>query len=82
MNSILLFDERSTLHPLKIERSVKKEIRFEWNIPSGFCNHPEEEEKSGCFAIIVLQMYCYCKCYVVLPHGAVGWFAVCDGDIS
>ena len=32
----------------------------------------EEEEKAGCFASIVLQMYCYYKCSVALPHGAVG----------
>ena len=36
-----------------------------------FCNHLEEEEKAGCFAIIVLQIYCYYKCSVALPHGAV-----------
>ena len=36
------------------------------------------EEKAGCFAIIVLQMYCYCKCSIALPHGDVGWSAVCD----
>ena len=24
------------------------------------------------FAIIVLQMYCFCKCSVALPHGVVG----------
>ena len=28
--------------------------------------------------IIVLQMYCYHKCSVGLPHGAVGWTDVCD----
>ena len=33
----------------------------------------EEEEKAGCFAIIVLQMYCDYKCSLALPHGAVGW---------
>ena len=33
-------------------------------------------EKAGCFAIIVLQMYCNYKCSVILPHGAVGWSAV------
>ena len=38
----------------------------------------EEEKKAGCFAIIILQMYCYYKCSVVLPHGAMGWSAVCD----
>ena len=42
----------------------------------------EEEEKGGSFAIIVLQMYCYYKCYVALPHGTVGWSAVCDCGIS
>ena len=31
-----------------------------------------------CFAIIDLQMYCYYKCSVTLPHGTVGWSAVCD----
>ena len=34
--------------------------------------HLEEEEKAGCFAFIVLQMTCYCKRSVALPHGAVG----------
>ena len=46
--------------------------------PFLFCNHLEEEEKAGCSAIIVLQMYCYNKCSVALPHGAVGWFAKCS----
>ena len=27
-------------------------------------------------------MYCYYKCSVALPHGAVGWSAVCDWGIS
>ena len=38
----------------------------------------EEKEKAGCFAFIVLQMSCYSKFSVALPHGAVGWFAMCD----
>ena len=44
----------------------------------------KEEEKAGCFAIIVLQMHCYMyyKCYVALLHGAVGWSAVYDCGIS
>ena len=51
--------------------------------PFYFCNHLEEEEKAVFFAIIVLQMYCYYnKCSVALPHGAVGWSAVCDCGIS
>ena len=36
--------------------------------PFWFCNHLEEEEKAGCF-VIVLQMYCYYKCSVAIPHG-------------
>ena len=46
-----------------------------------FCKYPEEEEKAGCFASIVLQMYCYYKCSVALPRSAVGWYAVCICDI-
>ena len=42
----------------------------------------EEEEKAGYFVIIVLQMYCYYKYSVALPHSAVGLSAVCDCGIS
>ena len=51
-------------------------------------NNIPEEEKAGCFAaiiiiiIIILQMYCYYKCSVALPHGAVGWSVVCNCGIS
>ena len=50
--------------------------------PFHFCNHLEEEEKVGCFSIIVLQMYCYYTCPVALPDGDLGWSAVCDCGIS
>ena len=33
-------------------------------------------------AFIVLRMACYRKCFVSLPHGAVGWSAVCDCGMS
>ena len=46
------------------------------------CYHLEEEDKAGCFAFIALQMSCYCNCSVALPHGVVGWSAVCDCGIS
>ena len=36
----------------------------------------------GCFALIIFLMSFYCKCYVAIPHGAVGWSAVCDCGIS
>ena len=50
--------------------------------PFWFCNHLEEEEKAGCFDAIVLQIYCYYKCSVALPHGAVGLSVVYDCGIS
>ena len=34
-------------------------------------NHLKEEETAGCFIFNVLQMLCYCKCYVALPHGVM-----------
>ena len=47
------------------------------------CYHLEEEEKAGCFAIIVsLQKHSYYKCSVALPQGTLGWSAVCDCSIS
>ena len=45
-------------------------------------NHLDEEERAGCFAFIVFQMPCYCKCFVALPHAAVVWSALCDCGIS
>ena len=27
-------------------------------------------------------MSCGCSCFVTLPHGAEGWYAVCDCGIS
>ena len=29
-----------------------------------FCSHLEEEERAGCFAFLVLRMFCYCECSV------------------
>ena len=47
---------------------------------SSFANHRDGEERAGCFTLIVFLMYC--DCYVALPHGVVGWSAVCDCGIS
>ena len=46
------------------------------------CNQLDEEERAGCLAFIVFRMSCYCKCFVALPRGAVGWSAICDSGIS
>ena len=32
--------------------------------------------------LVALLMYCYYKCSVAFPHGAVGWSVVCDCGIS
>ena len=45
---------------------------------SQFCNYLEEEERAGCFACFVLWMPCYYKRSLALPHGALGWSALCD----
>ena len=48
-----------------------------------FCVHSSfaiilnRKRKTCPFTIIILQMYCYYKCSVELPHGAMGWSAVC-----
>ena len=47
-------------------------------VHSSFAIIMKEEKKAGFFASIVLQMYCYYNYSVALPHGAVGWSAVCD----
>ena len=50
--------------------------------PFKFCNYLDEEKRAGNFDFIVFWMSCYCKCVVALPHGAVGWYVVCDCGIS
>ena len=40
------------------------------------------EEIASCFTLGVFLMLCDCYCSVALPHGAVGWSAVCDCGIS
>ena len=44
--------------------------------PFWFCSQIDEEERAGCFAFIVYRMSCYCKYFVALPRGAMGWSAV------
>ena len=41
-----------------------------------FCSHLDEEENDSCFALIVFQMSCNCKCSESLPHDVVGLSAV------
>ena len=41
-------------------------------------NHLEEKD----FVFIVSSISCHFICSVALPHGAMGWSAVCDSGIS
>ena len=41
-----------------------------------------ERERELVALLLLVRMFCYCKCSVTLPHGAVGWSAVCDCGIS
>ena len=47
-----------------------------------FCNHINEEERAGCFTLIIFLVSCDCYCFVALSHGAMGWSVVCDCSIS
>ena len=38
--------------------------------------------ESCCFTLFVFLVSCDCYCSVALPHGAVGWSAVCGCGIS
>ena len=51
-------------------------------VHSSFAIVLKRNRKLVAFGIIVLQMYCYYKCFVALPHGAAGSIAVCDCGIS
>ena len=50
-------------------------------VHSSFAILLKRRKKAGCLAIVVLQMYCYYKCSVALPHDAVCWSAVCGSVI-
>ena len=46
-----------------------------------FCNHLDEEERAGCFTLIVSLVSCDCLCSMVLPRCALCRFVVCDCGI-
>ena len=41
-----------------------------------------EEERAGCFSLIVFLLVCGCLCSVSLQHGAIGLSFGCDCGIS
>ena len=36
------------------------------------------KESASCFTLNAFLMVCDCLCSVALPHGAMGWTAICD----
>ena len=52
--------------------------------PSSFANTLVEKEKgkASCFTLIVFPVSCDFYYSVALPHGVMGWSAVCDCGIS
>ena len=47
------------------------------------CNHlGVEEERAGCFILLVFPMSCDCCDSVVLVHDAMGLYAVCECGTS
>ena len=50
-------------------------------VHSSFAIILKRKRKLVALAIIVLQMYSYYKCSLALPHGAMGWSAVCNCGI-
>ena len=45
------------------------------------CKHLEGKERACCFSFTVFLMSCETQCSVALPHGPVGWSAVCSCGI-
>ena len=48
--------------------------------PELSCNQPRWEERVGCFALLVVLVYC--ECCDALPHDATDSSAVCDCGIT
>ena len=46
---------------------------------SSLAYHLDGKERAGYFTLFVFLVSC--DCYVALPHGVVGWSAVCDCSI-
>ena len=41
-----------------------------------------EDERAGCFTLIVFLLSCDCLDSVFFPRGALGWYVVTDGFSS
>ena len=48
------------------------------SVLSSFCNYLAEEERAGCFTLIVILVSCGYQCSRSLPHGAMQRSSVCN----
>ena len=44
---------------------------MQYSVPFLDCNHLTEEERAGCFTVIVFLLPCGCTCYMSLPRGTM-----------
>ena len=51
-------------------------------VHSSFATILKRKKKLVFLAIIAVLMHCNYKCFVALPHGALGWSALCVCGIS
>ena len=51
------------------------------SVLSSFCNHLAEEERAGCFTLIVILVSCGYQCSESLPRGDMRMSAVFDCGI-
>ena len=85
---LLLYADDITIFPETAEGLQKELVMLDlcfliqYFMSFKFYNHLDGEEIAGCFTLIVSKMSCDCKCSMALPHGAMGWSAVCNCDIS
>ena len=55
---------------------------FQYFVFVKFCNHLGGEERADCLTLTFFLKFCGSQCSVALPHGDLGWSAVCDCGIS
>ena len=73
--------ERMGLTESRMEHVEKKKE----SIWTGKCVCSDEKMRQNRLEFERMKLYLmsyYCKCPVTVPHGAVGWSAVCDCGIS
>ena len=53
-------------------------LLVDWNLKMVLLTNSKREDIAGCFTLMLFFLTCGCPRYVFLPHGVIGWSAVCD----